>query len=98
MAGGWWARGTGSNETFREARSIMARVGWRTMACSCTILDVRREQILEASGRLWVRLVCNVCGVTIDSEQVSVGPSVHRAVHVPPSNDSLDARIAGHER
>jgi hypothetical protein len=36
------------------------------MRCSCTINDVRREQIEEASGRLWVRLVCNLCNAEVD--------------------------------
>lgn len=36
------------------------------MRCSCSIHDVRREQILESSGRHWIRLVCNVCESILD--------------------------------
>lgn len=42
------------------------------MACSCTIYDVRREQIEEASGRLWIRLVCNVCEREIDAGPAAI--------------------------
>lgn len=40
-------------------------------ACSCSIFDVRKEQILEASGSAWIQLVCNVCGSILDSKQVA---------------------------
>ena len=42
-------------------------------SCPCSIFDVREEQILDASGALRIRLVCNVCGVLIDSKEVERG-------------------------
>lgn len=46
------------------------------MSCPCSIFDVREEQILETSGALRVRLVCNVCGRMIDSKVVDRGVDV----------------------
>ena len=43
------------------------------MSCPCSIFDVREEQILETSGALSVRLVCNVCEKMIDSKVVDRG-------------------------
>jgi hypothetical protein len=36
--------------------------------CSCSILDVREEQIFEPSGSLSIRLICNLCGSILDSK------------------------------
>jgi hypothetical protein len=36
------------------------------MSCPCTIHDVRREQIEEPSGRLWIQVVCNNCNTVLD--------------------------------
>jgi len=41
--------------------------------CSCTILDVREEQIFEPSGSLCVRLICNLCGSILDSKIMADG-------------------------
>ncbi len=38
-------------------------------SCPCSILDVREEQILEPSGCLTIRLICNLCGALLDSKQ-----------------------------
>lgn len=42
-------------------------------SCPCSIFDVREEQILEANGSLFVRLICNVCGTVLDSKSVREG-------------------------
>lgn len=47
-------------------------MGVGDMRCSCTIHDVRREQILESSGRHWIRLVCNVCETILDEGPADV--------------------------
>lgn len=42
--------------------------------CSCSIHEVREEQILEASGSLSVRLICNLCGSILDAKIVGLPP------------------------
>lgn len=60
------------------------------MSCPCSIFDVREEQILETSGALRVRLVCNVCGKMIDSKVVDRGGEATERVagvmHHPPGD------------
>ena len=58
-------------------------------SCPCSIFDVREEQILETSGALRVRLVCNVCGVLIDSKRVDQAESRVR----PDREDDGDVRV-----
>lgn len=42
-------------------------------SCPCSIFDVREEQILETSGSLCIRLICNVCNAVLDSKVVREG-------------------------
>lgn len=71
------------------------------MACSCTIYDVRREQIEEASGRLWIRLVCNVCNVEIDAGPAQIARHAESigafrpAVTRPGSTRRFEERAGG---
>ena len=39
------------------------------MRCGgCSILNAREEKLLDADGRLILRLICNACGHVLDSE------------------------------
>lgn len=53
------------------------------MSCPCSIFDVREEQILEPSGALRVRLICNVCGELIDSKVIDEGNGGSGGARVP---------------
>jgi len=41
------------------------------MRCgACSILNAREEKLLDADGRLILRLICNACGHVLDSEVI----------------------------
>jgi len=72
-------------------RAMPKTNGGIEMSCPCSIFDVREEQILETTGALRVRLVCNVCGKMIDSKVVDRGGDAGERVAgaMPhPSGDS----------
>ena len=58
-------------------------------SCPCSIFDVREEQILETSGSLRVRLICNVCGSLIDSKVVHSGDDGSQQRSVFPNTEPL---------
>lgn len=60
-------------------------------SCPCSIFDVREEQILETSGSLRVRLICNVCGSLIDSKVVHSADDGSQQRSVLPSTEPIQA-------
>lgn len=38
--------------------------------CFCSIFDTREERLIEDDGRMIFRLICNICGTTLDSRVV----------------------------
>ncbi|MEW6746831.1 MAG: hypothetical protein AB1486_29180 [Planctomycetota bacterium] len=44
--------------------------------CLCNILNAREEKLLDAEGRLIIRLICNTCGRVLDSEVLGKSASV----------------------
>ncbi len=36
--------------------------------CFCSIFDTREERIIEEDGRVFRRLICNICGCVLDSK------------------------------
>jgi len=43
--------------------------------CQCSILDAREERLLDDSGCVELRLICNRCGSVLDSETVPLAPA-----------------------
>lgn len=68
-------------------------LGGSMKSCPCSILDVREEQILEPSGSLTIRLICNLCGALLDSKLFSPQNSTISAGMPPEAGDrSFEAR------
>lgn len=64
---------SGSSEPFPTKTTGAEEQSGGPMSCPCSIFDVREEQVLEPSGALRIRLICNVCGSLIDSKLVEEG-------------------------